>query len=104
MKLLQVSRPFTVKVYVGEVYGHLTFFGKTMVFNLYAASIGPRNTDFYLVDLLNWMICFRLLLLVSSFRKMFAGVLSEKEIVGSKNVILFFCIHEPFSQTATSLC
>lgn len=60
--------------------------------------------DFDLVDLFGWMICFRVLLLISSFRKMFAGVLSEKEILGSKHVIFSHCLHEPFSQNAALLC
>lgn len=46
-----------------------------------------KHFGFYMVHLFDWMICFRVLLLVSSFRKKFAGVLSEKEILGSKHVI-----------------
>jgi len=44
-----------------------------------------------------FLFCGRVLLLVSSFRKKFAGILSDKEILGSKHVIFFLWVQSVLS-------
>lgn len=47
--------------------------------------------ELYIIPFYYFLLC-RVLLLVSSLRKMFAGILSDKDILGSIHVIYFLWI------------
>lgn len=81
--MLQVSFEITLPKPSSEVHRFLVFCTQIMVLN----SGMPFNLHCLWLAHLISLLCYRALLVISCFRKKFAGTLSSKEIVGSKHVI-----------------